>query len=54
MRLQILFPLVVTVVTQALHGQQPDTPAGFRLDPDTGITLPQGFDADLVLAVPKE
>ncbi|MEO6596132.1 MAG: heme-binding protein [Planctomycetota bacterium] len=45
--------LALTLVSHALVAQQPDNRPLFVLDADTGITLPEGFDAEVLYSVPQ-
>ncbi|MFO1054648.1 MAG: c-type cytochrome [Planctomycetota bacterium] len=46
--------LALALVGRTLLGQDSGPPPGFHVDQDTGITLPDGFDADLVHSVPPQ
>lgn len=45
--------LAVLMSLTPLAAQEPSDPSGMVLDRDTGITLPKGFDAEIVYEVPE-
>ncbi len=52
--MKLLAPLLpLVVLAPQLLGQDAGPPAGFHVDADTGITLPVGFDAEVVYTIPE-